>query len=96
MGLFNIRPLGFHDSELRAERLDESVQEPDLPILQWVPAEENVPVSLVLPDATNTGGYAEIGLKTETVGSVVQFVRFGFCRVDQMSSDKVRLYFAHN
>lgn len=97
MGLFNIRSLGLHDGELRAERLGEpSSQNGDLPILQWVPAEDKVPVSIVLPDARETLGFAEAGLTIEPVGSVVQFVRFGFCRVDEVASDRVTLYFAHN
>ncbi len=97
MGLFNIRSLGLHDGELRAERLGEqSSQNGDLPILQWVPAEDKVPVSIVLPDASETLGFAEAGLTIESVGSVVQFVRFGFCRVDEFVSDRVTLYFAHN
>jgi glutamyl-tRNA synthetase len=97
MGLFNVRTIGFRDGELRAERLGEaSMQGGDVPIVQWVPAEDNVPASVVLPDASKTNGFAEVGLLREAVGSVVQLVRFGFCRVDEVGSDSVTLYFAHN
>jgi hypothetical protein len=41
-------------------------------------------------------GFAEEGLKGEGVGSVVQFVRFGFCRVDDARSDRITMYFAHD
>jgi len=96
MGLFNIQALRFQDGELRAERLDESTPEADVPILQWVPPEDKLPVAVVLPDASETSGFAERALKGENVGSVVQFVRFGFCRLDEVRSDRVTLYFAHN
>jgi glutamyl-tRNA synthetase len=96
MGLFNIQILSFENGELRAERLDELAPEADVPILQWVPAEDKVSVSVVLPDASETSGFAERGIKEETVGSVIQFVRFGFCRIDKAESDRVTLYFAHN
>ena len=96
MGLFNIQTLGFRDGELSAKRLDESGEGENVPILQWVPAEENVSVRVVLPDASDVKGFVEVGLGKEAVGSVLQFVRFGFCRVDEVDSAKVTLYFAHN
>jgi len=96
MGLFNIRPLGFEKGELKAEHLAESTAIGDsVPILQWVPSGDGVPVSVVLPDAPELGGFAEQDLKREPVGSVVQFVRFGFCRLDDVGADTVRAYFAH-
>ena len=96
MGLFNIQPVSLNGAELNAKRVGDSAPGVDLPILQWVPAEDKTSVSVVLPDASNVNGFAEVGLRKEVVDSVVQFVRFGFCRVDEVSSDKVTLYFAHN
>jgi len=95
MGLFNIQKLSLKENELTAKRINESTQ-PEAPILQWVPSEEKIPVSVVLPDAGRADGYAEVGLTNESVNSVVQLIRFGFCRVDQADSNKVTLYFAHN
>ena len=95
MGLFNIEILSSND-ELSAKRLEDPRQGGDVPILQWVPAEDKAPVSVVLPDATAIHGFAEAGLSREAVGSVVQLVRFGFCRLDEVSLDKLTLYFAHN
>jgi glutamyl-tRNA synthetase len=97
MGLFNIRPLGFEKGQLNAEVIAQSMSDGDtVPILQWVPLEEKVPVSLVLPNATVVSGFAERALKDEATGSEVQFVRVGFCRVDGMDSDRIRLYFTHD
>jgi glutamyl-tRNA synthetase len=97
MGLFNIRTLGFDDKTLKGEYVSNSVPEAArAPILQWVPTEDKVAVSVVLPDATERTGFAERGLMDEPVGSVVQFVRFGFCRIDNEKPDGVVLYFAHD
>ena len=96
MGLFNIHKLSFKENELTAKRINESTEAVEAPILQWVPSEDKVPASIVLPDAGRANGYAEVGLTNEPVNSVVQLIRFGFCRVDQVDPNKVTLYFAHN
>jgi glutamyl-tRNA synthetase len=96
MGLFNIETIGFEDGILKAKSLGAVVSEGDrTPIIQWVPPGSKVSVSVVLPDATERTGFAEEGLKSEPVGSVIQFVRFGFCRIDDEGPDKVTVYFAH-
>jgi glutamyl-tRNA synthetase len=97
MGLFNIRTIGFDDKKLKGEYVSDSVPEAArAPILQWVPTDDKVAASVVLPDATERTGFAEAGLVDEPVGSVVQFVRFGFCRTDSKKPDSVILYFAHD
>jgi glutamyl-tRNA synthetase len=96
MGLFNFTPSEFVGDELRGDFIgEEMVAAEDAPILQWVPAEPNVAVDVVMPDATIKKGLAEKGLASEPVGSIIQFVRFGFGRVDQLSPDHVTVYFAH-
>jgi len=96
MGLFNLRPLKFTEEEMSAEFLGESVDETlKAPILQWVPLRDNVTVKVVMPDASIRNGLAESGLKAEPVGAVIQFVRFGFGRADEISSEGITVYFAH-
>jgi glutamyl-tRNA synthetase len=96
MGLFNLKPLGFSANELKAESLGESVKEgEDTPIIQWVPEDAALSVGVVMPDATVREGFAEKNLRQESVGSVVQFVRFGFARVDEVTPNRTTLYFAH-
>ena len=95
MGLFNIRPIGFEGSDLKAEYLGGSSLEGGVPILQWVPEDDKLPVIVVLPDATKRTGFAENDLNKEVVGSIVQFVRFGFCRIDATNPNVVTVYFAH-
>jgi glutamyl-tRNA synthetase len=96
MGLFNLRPVGFSDGELRGECLGEPIAKTEnVPILQWVPDEQKLPVTVVMPDTTQTNGFAEGGFRAESIGSVIQFVRFGFGRIDEVKGDKVIVYFAH-
>ena len=96
MGLFNVRPLGFSGNDLKVEFLGEPTKDSEsMPILQWVPEEEKVPVGVVMPDATLREGFAEKALGQEQVGSVIQFVRFGFGRVDEVNPNRTTVYFAH-
>jgi glutamyl-tRNA synthetase len=96
MGLFNFKPQGFVGDELRGEYVGEEVGGTESwPIVQWVPAESNIQVDVVMPDASIRKGLAETGLMSEPVGAVVQLVRFGFGRVDEVAHDRVRVYFAH-
>ena len=95
MGLFNVKPLGLTHGELEAQYLSEGVSGvEDAPILQWVP-EDKLEIQVVMPDASIRTGFAERGLSVEPVGSVVQFVRFGFGRIDESTPASIRVYLAH-
>jgi glutamyl-tRNA synthetase len=95
MSLFNIKAK-LLNGEATGQFLSEGAANVDeAPIVQWVPSRENVPVEVVLPDATTQAGLAETGLKAEHVGSILQFVRYGFGRIDKVSSEKIIVYFAH-
>jgi len=94
MGLFNLRNIHGTSSQLTGEFFGDATDE-KMTIIQWVPSEENVPTQIIMPNATIKSGIAERGLTAEKVDSVVQLVRFGFCRIDQVSHDQVLLYFAH-
>jgi hypothetical protein len=94
MGLFNLGNIRRTNSELTSEFSGDATDE-KMAIIQWVPTEENVSAQVVMPDATVNLGTAERGLNAEKVGSVVQLVRFGFCRIDQIIQNQVLLYFTH-
>ena len=64
-------------------------------IIQWVPAEDNVDVEIVMDDASIKTGLGEGALKDLNVGDVVQFERVGFARLDEIKDDKLVFYFAH-
>jgi glutamyl-tRNA synthetase len=96
MGLFNMQIVGFSNEELMGEfrgELAGSIE--NAPILQWVSDGDKVPVAVVMPDASVRNGFAENGFHDEPVGSVIQFVRFGFGRVDEATANKMTVFFAH-
>ena len=95
MGLFNLSQLTLENNEFTSRYVGESTASGQAPIIQWVPIENNVAVQVVQPDATITKGLAEAGLKAEEVGAIIQFIRIGFCRVDQITDNVISLYFAH-
>ena len=64
-------------------------------IIQWVPTEDNVDVEIVMDDASIKAGLGEGALRDLEVGSVVQFERVGFARLDEIKDDKLVFYFAH-
>jgi len=96
MNLFNIRIEGANSGEnFAAHKVDGIEPVNKSPIIQWVPSKHNVAVQVVMPDATIANGFAESDLQKESVDSIIQFVRFGFGRIDSISSNQATVYFAH-
>jgi glutamyl-tRNA synthetase len=96
MGLFNLKIGRSVNGHVNAEFAGEAVSEThDMPMIQWVPVEGSISAQVVLPDASVKKGFAETGLRSLKAGSVIQFVRFGFGRVDSVSENGVSIYFAH-
>ncbi len=67
------------------------VRKERIPIAQWVP-EDNLPVKVMAPHGKFTG-LGETGI-VEELDNVVQFERFGFCRIDSVD-DEIIAYFTH-
>ncbi|MCD6478223.1 MAG: glutamate--tRNA ligase [Candidatus Aenigmarchaeota archaeon] len=64
----------------------------DVPKIHWV-SDKNVKVKIVMPDASVVDGLAEPDFAKEKTNNIIQFERFGFCRVD---SENPRIcYFTH-
>ncbi|MCP3682569.1 MAG: glutamate--tRNA ligase [bacterium] len=63
-------------------------------IIHWLP-KETVKVEIMMPDAKIKKGIAESSVKDMKEGDIVQFVRFGFCRLDKKEKDKLTFWFAH-
>ena len=82
-------------SPLKAKYIDNSMdtaKKEKMKIIHWAPI-DGVRVTVLGPDGNCTG----IGEKqiTKELDKVVQFERFGFCRIDAVSGDEVVAYFAH-
>jgi glutamyl-tRNA synthetase len=96
MGLFNFKPSKVSGGDVDGAFSGEEVREGEhAPIVQWVPQAENLEVDVVMPDKSVRHGRAEKGLGAEAVGAIIQFVRFGFGRIDSKESEGLTVYFAH-
>ena len=64
-------------------------------VVQWVPAMDNIPAEVIMPDATTVKGFCEPDCKVLAVDDEVQLERFGFARVDEINAEKIKFYFTH-
>lgn len=82
-------------SPLKAQYIDNSLEtlKREKPkIIHWVPS-DGVSVKVMGPEGI-VSGIGEPGIKSE-IDNVVQFERFGFCRIDSVLGKEVVAYFAH-
>lgn len=70
-----------------------SLPNKELPRIQWV-SEDNIPVEVLMPNGTVVEGLAEGNIRSLKIDEIIQFVRFGFCRLDN-KSEKFTFCFAH-
>ena len=63
-------------------------------IVHWAPV-DGVPVEVLMDDGSTKRGLAERGLADEKAGAIVQFERFGFVRLEAVSSAGVKAVFTH-
>jgi len=57
-------------------------------IMHWLPRSDNlVDVEIMMPDKTVVCGLAEVGVGNVREGQVIQFERFGFCRLDAVTTN---------
>jgi len=65
-------------------------------IIHWLPKNDNlVDAEVLMPDKKVINGKLEKNAKNIKVGSVVQFERFGFCRLDKKEKDKFYFWYTH-
>jgi glutamyl-tRNA synthetase len=65
-------------------------------IIQWLPKEDDlVHVEVRMPDNAVKTGLAEPSVKNLKVDDVVQFTRFGFCRLDAIEKEKLIFWFTN-
>ncbi|MEB3780217.1 MAG: glutamate--tRNA ligase [Desulfurococcales archaeon] len=76
----------------------EYAREKRLPIIQWVPRSSYVSVYVIKPhglDLEVVEGIAEDTLREYGVDDRLQFIRYGFVRVDEVETDRVKVVFTH-
>ncbi len=84
-----IIPGGINEFRDYQQKLDKKLK-----IIQWLPLKNNISLEIVKDDGKIISGLGEESCKDLEVDQLIQFERFGFCRVDQISP-KIKLYFAH-
>jgi glutamyl-tRNA synthetase len=97
MELFNVKISAVNEGLLQADFLSESyenVRKAKAQLIHWIPSGQEYACNVVMPDATSVDGFAESACKELKPGTIIQFERFGFVRVDQVS-EKMVAYFAH-
>jgi glutamyl-tRNA synthetase len=75
---------GFEFDSLEVNRYKEHGEK----IVHWLPKSDDlVAVEVMMPDKSVVTGFAEKGVSKIKEGAVVQFERFGFCRLDKKEKD---------
>ncbi|MFX1311555.1 MAG: glutamate--tRNA ligase [Promethearchaeota archaeon] len=64
-------------------------------IIQWVPKDNNIKVSIVKPDGTIVHGRGEINLLEIKMNHTIQFERFGFVNPIELKNNCLHCYFTH-
>ncbi|MBL7055971.1 glutamate--tRNA ligase [Candidatus Woesearchaeota archaeon] len=65
-------------------------------IIHWLPKSDNlVKVEVMMPDKKIVKGIAEPSVKDIKENEVVQFARFGFCRLDKKEKNKLTFWYTH-
>jgi glutamyl-tRNA synthetase len=65
-------------------------------IIHWLPVQKDlVKAEVLMPDKKVAKGLAEPMVKNLKIGDVVQFQRFGFCRLDSKEKDKLKFWYTH-
>ncbi len=66
-------------------------------IIHWLPVQKDlVKVEILMPDKRIAKGFAEPLVKNLKVGDVVQFSRFGFCKLDKKEKNKLMFWYTHD
>lgn len=64
-------------------------------IIHFLPKNETVAVEIMMPDTNITKGFAETSIHSLKVGEVIQFQRFGFCRLDAIENNVYKFWYTH-
>jgi glutamyl-tRNA synthetase len=98
MELFNIRIKSIEKDAVEAvfhSQEYEEAKKVKAPLIHWIPEDTGVRCQVMMPDASVAEGLAEDDCKELKVGSIVQFERFGFVRIDSNKKDLVKAYYCH-
>jgi hypothetical protein len=75
----------FHSEELNR----------DFSIIQWVPVDNNIKVSILKPDGNRLKGFGEHNLRQIPLKKTIQFERYGFVNPIRFENNTLYCYFTH-
>ena len=97
MELFNVKIENRNAKSSDAVFVSESYEEArktKAKLIHWIPEGQEVPCRVVMPDATINEGFAESACKKLKPNTVIQFERFGFVCLSEVSS-KITAHYTH-
>lgn len=89
--LFNIKIVKGGSEKIKTKYSGDKVKK--IPVIQWLPKEKNIPLTLIMNDGSKKEGLAEEKCKNLN-NKIVQFERVGFARVVK-ERGKLIAYFTH-
>ena len=99
MHLFNVKIVEqLSETEYLASFVSIDIEEAkrfSLPIIHWVLAEEAVKAQVLMPGRVEQG-FCEKACLNLKPGTTIQFVRFGFCKIEDIQPGYIKAVFAHN
>ncbi|MEM2087871.1 MAG: glutamate--tRNA ligase [Thermoproteota archaeon] len=99
ISLFNVEVRKINPQGRSVEAFFKGVEVPEksagVKLVQWVLPEDAVETRILMPDAGFAEGLGESSLTGLSPDRLIQLVRFGFCRVENVSKNIVSLVFSH-
>jgi len=89
-----IRLLDLYNIKLNKKAEFTSKENKEIPRIQWI-SDDNIDTEVLMPDGKVIKGLAEGNAKKLKIGDIIQFMRFGFCKLDKKDKDKITFAFAH-
>lgn len=65
-------------------------------IINWLPEDNNINIEVLMPNKEIKKAIAEKTISSLKIGDIIQFERFGFCRLDEKKKDKFIFWFTHS
>jgi len=91
-----IRLMHLYNIKLGEKSEFTSKENKEIPRINWVPVNFAIKTEIIMPDGSIVSGFAEANVEKLKVDDIIQFERFGFCRLDKKEKDKITFCYAHN
>jgi glutamyl-tRNA synthetase len=100
LGNIKIKKLnGNYEGELSKEQSLEYAREKNLKFIQWLPSNKKIKCKIITPSKINKNklieGYCEAEVSKLKINTVIQFLRFGFVKLDK-KNDEYLFYYLHD